>query len=156
MRIVRINKGKAINLPFRFLSVISVVALTIVLLDALPEPISIFIVIAIASLLPAIWFATNVIIIDEDHKTIFDGVWTMGKKLGKPANYDTIEKIFINKVKTKQTMYSLANNQNIVVNHEYQAFLKLSNGDKYFLISHPLIERVEEKVMKIKEKLDLK
>lgn len=156
MKIVRINKGKAVNLPFRFLAVIVMVFLTITLMDALPEPLSIFIVIIIASLLPAIWFATKVIIIDEEHKTIFDGVWTMGKKLGEPANYDSIEKIFINKVKTSQTMYSLSNNRNVVTNHEFRAYLKLSNGDKYLLLTHPLEERVKEKVTKIKQKLDLK
>lgn len=93
------------------------------------------------------------IIINEEKKTIFDGVWTMGRKLGKPVEYTAIEKIFIHKVKTKQTMYSLSNKQNILANHEYRAYLKLDNGDKYYLLSHPLEERVEEKVTKIRKKL---
>lgn len=131
------------------------VVITIRLMDMLPEPWSILIAIAISSFLPALWFATKVIIVDEEHKTIFDGVWTMGKKLGKPLKYHSIEKIFINKVKTKQTMYSLSNQANVVANHEYRAYLKLDNGDKYFLFSHPLKERAEEKVTKIREKLAL-
>ncbi len=132
------------------------VVITIKLMDMLPEPWSILIAIAISSFLPALWFATKVIIVDEEHKTIFDGVWTMGKKLGKPLKYHSIEKIFINKVKTKQTMYSLSNQSNVVANHEYRAYLKLDSGDKYFLFSHPLEERAEEKVTKIREKLALK
>lgn len=124
-------------------------------MDALPEPWSIFIAIAIASFLPILWFSFNVIIVDEDRKTLFDGVWTMGHKLGKVISYGSIEKIFINRVKTKQTMYSLSNKQNIVANHEYKAFLKLDNGEKYYLFSHPLEETAEEKVTKIREKLGL-
>lgn len=122
-------------------------------MDWLAEPWSILIAMLICTILPALWFATNVIIINEEKKTIFDGVWTMGRKLGKPVEYAAIEKIFIHKVKTKQTMYSLSNKQNILANHEYRAYLKLDNGDKYYLLSHPLEERVEEKVTKIRKKL---
>ncbi|WP_425390347.1 hypothetical protein [Ekhidna sp.] len=156
MKIVRINKGKVVRLPIRLFSVLAIVFITIKLMDALPEPWSIFIAIGIASILPAIWFASYIIIINEEKKTIFDGIWTMGRKFGAIKKYDTIEKIFINKVKTKQTMYSLSNRQNIVSNHEFQAFIKLDDGEKYFLISHPLEERIEEKVTIIREKLGLK
>ena len=77
----------------------------------------------------------------------------MGHKFGKPIKYESIEKIFINRVKTKQTMYSLSNRQNVVTDHEYRAYLKLDNGEKFYLLSHPLEETVEEKVTKIREKL---
>ena len=121
----------------------------------LSEPWSIIVAIAISTFLPALWFATHIIIINEEDKTIFDGVWTMGCKLGKPVSYEAIEKIFINKVKTRQTVYSLSNKQNIVANHEYRAYLKLSNGDKFFLISHPLEQTIEKKVTKIRKKLEI-
>ena len=124
-------------------------------MDWLSEPWSILVAIAICSFLPALWFATDVIIINEENKTIFDGVWTMGRKLGKPIKYQAIEKIFINKVKTRQTMYSLSNQQNVITNHEYWAFIKMDNGEKFFLLSHPLEKRAEEKVTEIKKKLKL-
>ncbi len=125
-------------------------------MDALPEPWSIFITIIIASFLPAIWFASYLIVIDDENKTLFDGVWTMGRRFGKTIKYQSIDKIFINKVKTKQTMYSLSNNQNIVSNHEFQAYIKLDNGVKYYLLSHPLEKRIHENVTKISQKLGLK
>ncbi|MEO9485796.1 MAG: hypothetical protein ABJG47_20230 [Ekhidna sp.] len=155
MKIIRISKGKAVNLPIRFLGALLMVVITVKLVDWLPEPWSIVSAIAIATFLPALWFATNVIIIDAEKKTIYDGIWTMGRKLSKPVKYEAIEKIFINKVKTKQTMYSLSNKQNIIANHEYRAYLKLVSGEKFFLLSHPLEERIEEKVTKIKKKLDI-
>jgi len=156
MKIVRINKGKVVNLPIRLVSAVIMVVITISLMDALPEPWSIFIAIAIASILPGIWFASYVIIINEVKKTLFDGIWTMGHKFGKPIKYDSIEKIFINRVKTKQTMYSLSNRQNVVTDHEYQAYLKLDNGEKFYLFSHPIEDTAKEKVTKIREKLGLK
>ena len=155
MEIIRINKGRAVNLPIRLVGIIVVAVVTIKLMDSLPEPWSILIAILIASFLPALWFSFNVIIIDMDKKEIFDGVWTMGKRLGKPIPFNEIEKIFINKVKTKQTMYSLSNKQNIVTNHEFRAYLKLDNGEKFFLISHPVEDTLEEKVTKIRKKLGI-
>lgn len=155
MKVIRIYKGKVVNLPIRLVSVLVVVFVTIKLMDTLSEPLSIFIAIAFASILPGIWFASHVIIVNEENKTLFDGIWTMGRRFGKPISYNSIEKIFINRVKTKQTMYSLSNQQNIVTSHEFRAYLKLDNGDKFYLISHPLEEKVEEKVTKIKKKLGL-
>ena len=155
MKIIRINKGKVFNIPIRLVSVAVVGVVTIKLMDSLPEPLSIFISMGIATILPAIWFASNLLIIDHEKKEIFDGIWTIGLKFGKPTPYSGIEKIFINRVKTSQTMYSLSNQKNIVTDHEYRAYLKLDSGTKYYLISHPLEERVEEKVAEIKKKLGL-
>lgn len=156
MKKIRISKGKAVSLPIRFLGVIITVVLTVKLMDWLPEPWSILVAMAISTALPALWFATNVIIINDSSKTIFDGIWTMGRKLGKPKKYNSIEKIYINKVKIKQTMYSLSNKQNIIANHEYRAYIELDSGDEYFLLSHPLEETIEKKVTKIKQKLEVK
>lgn len=156
MKIVRINKGKVVNLPIRLVSAVTMVIITISLMDALPEPWSIFIAIAIASFLPGIWFASYVIIIDAEKKTIFDGIWTMGHKFGKPVSYQSIEKIYVNRVKTKQTMYSLSNRQNVLTDHEYRAYIKIDTGEKFYLLSHPIEEKMEEKVTKIREKLGLK
>lgn len=155
MRIIRINKGKAVYLPIRLLSVIILIGITLMLVKWLSEPWSVLAAIVISSLLPAIWFATKVIIINEENKTIFDGVWSMGKKLGKPMKYMAIEEIFIKKVKTKQTVYTLPDKQNMVSNHEFRAHLKLDNGNEHFLFSHPIEGRVEEKVTKIKQKLEI-
>ncbi len=155
MEIIRINKGRAVNLPIRLVGIVVVAVITIKLMDSLSEPWSILIAILIASFLPALWFSFNVIIIDMNKKEIFDGVWTMGKRLGKPTPFNEIEKIFINKVKTKKTMYSISNQQNIVTNHEFRAYLKLDNGEKLFLISHPIEDTLEEKVTKIRKKLGI-
>ena len=155
MKIVRINKGKAVNLPLRLIGVIVATVGTIQLMHILPEPWSVLVTIVVASFVPAIWFSDKVIIIDMDKKEVFDGVWTMGKRLGKATIFNEVEKIFIDKVKTKQTLYNLSNKQNIVVNHEYRAYLELDNGENFFLISHPLEDKLEEKVTKIEKKLGI-
>lgn len=99
------------------------------------------------------WFATNVIAIDMTKHQLFDGVWMMGFKIGEKITFASINKIFINKIKTKQTLYSISNKQNIIVNHEYRAYIEIESGEKFFLFSHPLKERAEEKITEIKNKL---
>ncbi|MEM7298310.1 MAG: hypothetical protein AAF391_08600, partial [Bacteroidota bacterium] len=121
-----------------------------------PEPWSILTAAFISILLPIIWFTNKIIIIDIERHLIFDGIWIMGFKLGDTISFESIESFFINKVKTKQTVYSLSNKQNIVANHEYRAYVKTDSGNKFFLLSHPLEERVNEKLTKIKRKLELK
>ena len=155
MKIVRISKGKAVSLPLRLGAVAITIFSIIKVVDLLSESLSIFVILILCCFVPAIWFATNVIIINEENKTIFDGIWTMGKKLGKPVKYNKLEEVFIEKIRTKKTVYSLPNKQNIISDHEYRAYLKLSNGKKYFLLSHPLKNRIEEKVTKINKKLEL-
>jgi len=155
MKIIRIHKGKVFPLPFRLVAVAVVMVSVIKIMDTLPEPWSIFLSILVAALLPATWFATHVIIINEENKTIFDGAWIMGFKIGKLHSYHQIEKIFINSVKTSQTMYSLSNQKNVVTDREYRAYLKVDDGTKFFLVSHPLEDRLKEKVTKIREKLGI-
>ena len=120
-----------------------------------PEYLAIILTIICSMMVPAIWFAANIITIDMEKKEIHDGVWTLGRKFGRSVKFNSIDKFFINKVKTKQTMYSLSNNQNISTNSEYKAFVKLDNGDKYFLFSHPLEERAMEKLNQAKKKLGI-
>ncbi len=155
MKVVKINKGKAIPWTFRFLGTLIILIGCLGTLRLQPEFLAIISTVILSIGAPAIWFASNIISIDPIEKTIHDGVWTLGRKFGKPEKYNEIEKIYINKVRTKQTSYSLANNQHIITNAEYKAFLKTDNGDKYFLFSHPLEERANEKVAEVRKKIGI-
>ncbi|MFK7951418.1 MAG: hypothetical protein AB8B73_01125 [Ekhidna sp.] len=156
MKVVKINKGKTIAFHIRFAGIIVAIAICMKLLTIQPMNLAILLTIPFTMLVPAIWFASNIITIDMDKMEIHDGVWVLGRKFGKPEKFNSIDKFFMNKVKTRQTMYSLSNNQNISTNSEFKVFVKLNNGDKYFLFSHPLEERVEEKLNEVKLKLGLK
>lgn len=156
MRIVRINKGKAIGLPVRLLLTAGMIVMSIYLMNLLPEPWSILVVMIVATIFPGIWFASKVIIVDEERKRLFDGVWTMGCRLGPTLQYGTIEDIAVEKEKIKPTLFSLPDNKDVVVNHEFRAYITLSTGEKYYLLSHPLEDRIHEKVTKIRKKLRMK
>ena len=52
-------------------------------------------------------------------------------------------------------MYSQANLGSDVKGIEYHAYLKLNDGEKYFLTSGRNEQELEEKVLKIRKKLDL-
>lgn len=153
MKVVKINKGKAIAFHIRLAGVIIAIALCMKLLTIQPMNLAILLTIPFTMLVPAIWFAANIITIDMEKKEIHDGIWVLGRKFGRSESFSGIEKFFINKVKTSQTMYSLSNNQNISTNSEFKVFVKLDNGDKYFLFSHPLEERAKEKLDEVKKKL---
>ena len=79
----------------------------------------------------------------------------MGRKLKRPSKYTSINEIIIRKIKTKRTVYTLSNKENIVADHEFRAILKLENDEEYFRFSHPLKDRVDKKVTKIKKKLEI-
>lgn len=155
MKVVKINKGKAIAFHIRLAGVIIAVAICMKTLTIQPQYLAIILTIICSMMVPAIWFASSIITIDMVKKEIHDGVWVLGRKFGRGSTFNNIDKFFINKVKTKQTMYSLSNNQNISTNSEYKAFVKLDNGDKYFLFSHPLEERAIEKLNRVKKKLGI-
>ncbi len=102
------------------------------------------------------WFSFNVIIIDSLTKELHSGIWVMGHQLGKSRKFGSIVKIFINKVKTSRKMHSQVNHGYTVKGIEYQAYLRLDDGEKYFLFSHASEKKVEEKVEEIKKKLMIK
>ena len=153
MKIIKVNKGKTFPITIRFSGAILVTMGVIQTMKKIDEPWSILISIGLSTILPALWFTTDIIIIDGEKKELFDGVWVMGFKIGKNKSFHSIKKIFINKVRTKQTMYSLSNKQNIITNHEFQAYLEIDSGEKFFLFSHPIEERAKMKMMKINKAL---
>ena len=155
MKVFRIHQGKALPLPVRILCVTLVVVATTQVLLWLPKPYSMVISIATCTLLPAAWFANKLLIIDEEKKTVFKGIWTMGKRFGDTINYEASPTIWIEKKKTKKTAYQLSNKETILVNAEYRAYLRLDDGRNIFLISHPIEKRLNEKVERIKNKLQL-
>lgn len=153
MNKLRINKGKFFNLTTR---IIGSVAISIAVINALiffQEPWSIFFAIAISQLMAVLWFASKVVIIDPHKKSIFDGVWVMGVKIGSPIFFESIKGITVQQAKTKQTMYSLSNNKSVIANTEYRAYLELPSGEQIFLISHPIKETMTSKVKQIQDKL---
>lgn len=150
-----INQGRSLPWTFRFIGVIAVFALIMIVIQNLPEHLAIWISIALSFLLPAIWFSNKILTIDNSSKEIHEGYWIMGYKTGKPRKYQSIEKIFVNKVKTSQNMYSQANHGHTTSGVEYHAYLKFDNDEKVFLVSNGDEKKLGEKVTKIREKLGI-
>ena len=155
MKIMRIHQGKSLPLPFRFLMAMVFGVLIIASIQQLAWPYSIAFAMVLSTLAPAVWFATNILIINMEEREIFNGVWVMGFKFGRITPVTSIEKVFVNRIKTKQTMYSLANSKSILTNYEYRSFLKLASGEKFFMVSHPRKERIIEKSQQVIHKLGL-
>ncbi|MBC6427609.1 MAG: hypothetical protein GDA51_14355 [Ekhidna sp.] len=155
MKIVSIHQGKTLPLPLRFFIAMIPGALVVISMNQFAQPYSIVLAIALSALVPAVWFATDILTIDLEEKKIFNGAWVMGFKFGRVTSVTSIEKVFINRIEIKQTIYSLANNKNISTNYEYHTFLKLDSGEKFFMFSHPVRERIIEKAKQAIHKLEL-
>jgi len=132
-----------------------VFALIVVSMQNLPENPAILIAILLSFLFPMIWFSNKILTIDNDSKEIHQGYWIMGYKTGKPKKYQSLDKVFINKVKTSQSMYSQTNRGHTMKGVEYHAYLKYDGEKKLFLASDPMEKKLEQKMTKISEKLGL-
>ena len=152
----KINQGKYVPLPLRFAITLGLFFVEMKVLTLLPELIGIVVAILISFLLPALWFSYDILVINTNEKTIFSGVWLMGLKIGNTKKFNLIEKIFVNKVKTRQTMYAYHSyNKHTARGIEYHAYLKLDNDGKIFLMGRKNKEDLHEKLKKIKDKLGL-
>lgn len=152
---VIINQGSSIPWTFRFIGVILVFAGIILFTQNFSEEIAVPVAIVLSLLMPMIWFSKSILIIDNSNKEIHEGVWLLGYKTGTPRKFSEIEKFYINKVKTSQQMYSHANVGHTSKGIEFQAYIKLDDGAKFFLTSDKNEKRLEEKVTKIREKLGM-
>jgi hypothetical protein len=152
---VMINQGRSVPLTFRFVGLLAIVALIILALENLPEMYAIILAILLSLLVPLLWFSFQILTVDTDNKEVHDGIWLMGYKTGRPKKFNAIDTIFINKVKTSQSMYSQANRQHTSRGIEYHAYLKFDNEEKYFLLSNKNEKKLEDKLIKIRQKLGL-
>lgn len=151
---VMINQGTTFSLPFRVAGAGILMVIVVKIMQYLPETIAIPIAILLCFLVPILWFSSTILTISTETNKIHLGNWVMGFKTGKPKPFNSIEKFYVNKVNVSQTMNTRANSytSNQV---EYQAFLKLDDGEKYFLVSHRSEKKLEEKVAEIKKKLGI-
>ena len=153
MRILRINKGKTFPLASRLVNIALTIVGIIKILQLVEAPYSLLLTILLSLVPPAIWFATNIIIINAEENKVFDGIWVMGYKIGQSTPYDSIEQFEVEKKSIKKTLFTLPNNQNLLTNHEYRLHLRVSPENRYYLLSHPLEETINKKIRKMKEKL---
>ncbi|MEQ9405286.1 MAG: hypothetical protein RIM99_16985 [Cyclobacteriaceae bacterium] len=151
---VKINQGRSIPWAFRLVATAAIIVGVVKIIQGMPENYAILLSMILSMLMPIIWFSYNILTIDNDKKEIHSGVYSVGFKTGKAKKFKEIDKIFINKVKTSQRMQSHGTGSVYEQKGvEYRAFIKLDDGTKYFLTSHPNEKKLEEKVTKIREKL---
>ena len=156
MHKITINQGRSIPWTFRLVGMCAVFFAIVKINENLPEIYAVPLVILVSLLVPVLWFSYHIFMIDMDEKVIQEGLWIMGYRTGKPQPFNSIESFYINKVRVSQTMYSQTNRSHTLGKVEYKAFLKLDDGEKYFLTSHKNEKMLEEKLIKIKKKLGVK
>jgi len=79
-----------------------------------------------------IFTAKDILLIDFDRNQIGEGFKILGFRHTDRTTFSSIEKIFINKVKTGETFRQLT--RTMTIHHDnYKAFLKTSEGNKYWI-----------------------
>lgn len=152
---ILINQGRSVPLTFRFVGMLVLMVGMFQIIQNVPETLAILLAIGLSLLIPMLWFSFNILSVNSDTKEVHLGIWVMGYKTGRPKKFGSIEKIYVNKVKTSQAMYSQANQGYLSKGLEYKAFIKFQDGEKYFLTSHPNEKTLHKKVVEIGKKLDL-
>ena len=86
--------------------------------------------------------------IDPVKKTFLEYTWVLGAKKGDERSYNSIERIYVNRVLQSTRMSSFTGHPRELKEYLYKAFLKLDNGDKIHLDSDTdetkLLNRVQE------------
>lgn len=154
MRRTRINQGKTFSLSLRIIISIFSISMMIWVFKSIGAPWSIPIAILVSFVPPAAWFSTKIFEIDPNRKKIFIGSWSMGFRFGKWIQFKEIE-IKIQKARIKKTEFSLPDGSRMITDQEYQAILKTNANESFYLLGHPLKERIEEKIQTLRKKLEL-
>ena len=140
-RIVDIKSGSLF--PFPFLVLGAVVFLAGVGALASNTVLSLFLLVTAAGILTA-HEGTEV---NPSSRTYREYQSFLFMKKGKPKNYDSIEKIFVNSGKVSQTVYTAHTSSSSTFSSvEYNAYLKFSDGVKVFLLSKKSKPKLLEKL----------
>lgn len=103
--------------------------------------------------MPLVWSMYYLLEIDPENKTISETTWIAGFEKSNPIPYEEIEKIFINETRQQQQMTSWAGQVRTSRFKEMVAFLKLSDGRKYYLFSATDAEDIRKKIEPVQQKL---
>lgn len=129
-KIVDVRGALLFPLPFLMLGAGFVLAGLGVLVN---HPVIGLILVAVGVLVVTAYEGTE---IDPEKRTYREYNALFFLKKGKAKHFDTIEKIYINSGKVSERVYTAhTTSSSVFMNVEYNAYLKLSKGEKVFLFS---------------------
>ena len=152
--IVRINQGRVLPWQFRLAGTTLIFVLIFGAFLKLPEMYAISSAILFSMLLPLLWSTYYLLEIDPENRVIKDGMWIVGYKKVDMTSYNSLEKIFINKVLVGQNISSYTGHVHHYQSVEYTAFLKLDNDKKFELLSDKSADQLKKKLKPIIRKLN--
>jgi hypothetical protein len=155
MNKVKINQGRTMMPTFRWGLTLILFFAIMVVFRMLPEIPAIIAATGLSFLAPLLWSSYYILEINPSTKKINEYTLIMGKAFfNTETKFDSIEKIFINRNLVGQMMQSYSGRIANVQNVEFQAFIKLEHGDKFFLISDRSIEKLEKRIEPMASKLN--
>ncbi|WP_258103937.1 hypothetical protein [Marinoscillum sp. MHG1-6] len=136
MNRVRINQGRILSGMY----ILGILLLTLFLIalsfNYLPELLAIPVVIMLGLTFPMVWSSFYIIEIDTQSKTISEYIWIMTFKINvEVTRFDSLEKIFVNQVGLSQNYHQYSGAVHEVRSREFQAYIKIDTGEKFYLVS---------------------
>ena len=152
---VKINQGRTLMPHFRWAYSLVLLCALAVSFVILPEFWAIVLAMMLSFSVPLIWSSFYILEIDPNQKVIKEYTLIMGKPFFIHTTvFDRIEKIFINKNRTKQMVQSRSGKVTHIKHSEFQACLKLFPAQKFPLISDRNIDKLDQRLEPIVKKLD--
>ena len=154
MNKVRINQGRVMNSWFRYVGSLIIISMTIVVIVFLNSIYGFLLALVLAFLMILLWTSFHIVEIDLERKMYHDLTVVLGRKTGETKAFDSIEKVFINRVKFQQASNHYSTGaRRIHHGFEYKAFVKFAHGETLFLVSDKdekeLIERLQPVLKKL-------
>ncbi|MEM6830165.1 MAG: hypothetical protein AAF551_06585 [Bacteroidota bacterium] len=149
MKGIRINQGRSVPLLVRLVVSFVVILVSIQILAHLPENAAIALTMSVSLILPVLWFSFDVLTIDTASRRVHQGIWIMGRPIGRSKAYTKIENIFIEKPQTEQNGRNSTHQPPL-----YRAFITFDNQKKYYILSGRSEESLKKKLSKIKKRLE--
>lgn len=100
-----------------------------------------------------VWTSVYILEIDMERQTYCDFTFVFGYKFGSAHSFDSVEEIFINSTRSSQIIYGFGANSYTRRNHDFDAYLKFSNGKKIFLTSDTNEKELVRRLQPIARKL---
>lgn len=151
---VKIGRGRVVPLTFRVVGTVFIMLLFFVLFENTSEIMAVGLGIPFSMTLPLLWTSRYITEINPERKVVFEYIWMMGFKVGRPQPYVQLEKIFVNTVGMAQRMTSYGGSVHTSRFLEYKAYLKYDQN-KLEIFDGRDREKTLESMQKISKKLNI-
>ena len=150
---IEINQGPVLTFNMRVGAVIILAFGVWIIFNALYSIAGLIIAVLLIGIGFSCWMMFYRFDIDPDNKTYHDYIAILSFKTGKPVKFQSVEKIYINKINQVSNFMSRGRTLDIHTS-VYKAFIKFDSGEKFHLDNDPDKGRLLLRIRRYADKLE--